>query len=72
MRSEADSRYNVMNVLLKEFGEVETERFIFLIKKEGFDYTKWQRNLWADKSIEEVFEMAKQRENDRGKSVGQG
>ena len=69
MQNEADLRYNVMNVLLKEFGEVETERFIFLIKREEFDYTKWQQKLWMDKTIDEVFELAKKREADRGKNI---
>ena len=25
---------------------------------EPFDYTKWQRSLWADRSIEEISQMA--------------
>jgi hypothetical protein len=35
-------------------GEVDSERFISLITRELFDYTKWQKNLWADKSVEEI------------------
>ena len=58
MQSEAALRCNAANLLLKELGEVDTERFIFLLKKEDFDYTLWQRGLWADRSIEEVFALA--------------
>jgi hypothetical protein len=39
-------------------GTVEAERFITLMLREPFDYTKWQRHLWADKSIEEISKVA--------------
>jgi hypothetical protein len=39
-------------------GEVKAERFISLILREPFDYTKWQEKLWIDKSIEEISNMA--------------
>ncbi len=39
-------------------GVVEAERFISLILKEPFDYTQWQRNLFSDKSIEEISREA--------------
>ena len=32
-----------MDVLCDQVGIVETERFIFLIRNESFDYTKWQQ-----------------------------
>jgi len=47
-----------LKVLLKELGKVETERFIALIKEEGFDYTEWQKELWKDKSVEELSREA--------------
>lgn len=37
---------------------VEAERFIMLIQKELFDYTKWQENLFEEMSIEEISEKA--------------
>lgn len=33
-----------MDVLVKNLGVVETERFITLVLKEPFDYTEWRRN----------------------------
>jgi hypothetical protein len=27
-------------------------------KRDNFNYTQWQRNLWKDKSIDEINEMA--------------
>jgi hypothetical protein len=47
-----------MNVLLNNLGLVETERFIMLIQRESFDYTKWQEHLFEDMSIEEISEKA--------------
>jgi hypothetical protein len=39
-------------------GEVHAERFISLILKEPFDYTQWQRDLWATQSLEELSQAA--------------
>ena len=50
---------------LKGLGEVEAERFIYLMKREDFDYTEWQRDLWKDRSIDEVYKLAVDREKAR-------
>jgi hypothetical protein len=39
-------------------GSVAAERFIALIQREPFDYTKWQRTLWEDQGIEEINRTA--------------
>ncbi len=39
-------------------GLVEAERFIMLVKKEPFDYTRWRENQFNDKSIETIFAEA--------------
>ena len=65
MRTDNIIRANAMNLLIKGLGEVETERFIYLIKRENFDYTEWQRDLWNDLTIDEVFKLAADRENER-------
>ena len=44
--------------LLEKLGVVETERFIAVINKEKFDYTKWHRDRFDHKSPEEVNEAA--------------
>lgn len=43
-----------LNCLLKQLGVVETERFISIIIREKFDYTKWRQNLFGDASVEEI------------------
>jgi hypothetical protein len=47
-----------MSVLVKNLGMVEAERFIMLMHREPFDYTKWQEHLWEDKSVEEIHSAA--------------
>jgi hypothetical protein len=37
---------------------VETERFITLVKRGNFDYTKWRKNLWEDLSVENLSKDA--------------
>ena len=51
-------KQSVMKHLIDNFGHVQTERFIALIIKEPFDYTKWQENLYEDLSIEELSRKA--------------
>jgi hypothetical protein len=51
-----------MDALIAALGTVDTERFICMIKRDTFDYTEWQRGLWADKSIEEIHSMATENE----------
>jgi len=38
--------------------QLEAEKFITLILREPFDYTKWQRTLWADRSVEDISRAA--------------
>jgi hypothetical protein len=47
-----------MRVLSEHLGLVDAERFIALILREPFDYTKWQEHLYADMSLEELGEKA--------------
>lgn len=65
MRTDNTLRCDAIKLLVEKFGEVEAERFIFLIKKEQFNYTKWQRNLWNDLTIDEIFKLAADREKAR-------
>jgi hypothetical protein len=49
-----------IEALIKTLGEVEAERFISLVMREPFDYTKWQKTLWIDKSVAELSGAAMQ------------
>ncbi|MCM1056186.1 MAG: hypothetical protein NC517_01045 [Firmicutes bacterium] len=47
-----------INCLLEKLGVVETERFIAVINREKFDYTKWQRQQFDNVSSDEFNEAA--------------
>jgi hypothetical protein len=76
MVTETVLRTEAIDLLIKAFGVLDTqpspksegspldaERFITSIKSNHFDYTEWHKNLWADKTIDEIHEMATEFEN---------
>ena len=57
--SDAVLRSKGMNVLVKELGSVEAERFITLIIRDNFDYTEWRKNdLEEPATVEELSREA--------------
>ena len=51
MITDTEIKIKGIEALINTLGEVEAERFISLVMREPFDYTKWQRTLWPDKSV---------------------
>jgi Ran GTPase-activating protein (RanGAP) involved in mRNA processing and transport len=47
-----------MKILVEKLGKVEAERFIALVMREPFDYTKWQRDVFKGMSVKEISEAA--------------
>ena len=43
-----------MDVLLRNVGLLETERFIAYLSRESADYTAWRQNQFYDLTIEEL------------------
>ncbi len=50
-----------MDILVERLGLVEAERFIYLVNKEPFDYTKWRQNLFEGMTGREISAMAMER-----------
>ena len=44
--------------IFSTLGMVDAERFIMLLKRDKFDYTKWQKKLWHDETVESLSEKA--------------
>jgi hypothetical protein len=65
MRTDNVVRVEAMGALVATLGAVDAERFISLVKRDTFDYTEWQRNLWAGKSIEEIHSAATEHEKSK-------
>jgi len=58
MKTDTIIRNEGIQVLMNNLGLIEAERFMMLIQKEPFNYTKWQENLFEDMSIEEISQKA--------------
>jgi len=58
MMTDTEIRLKGLEVLAKYLGDIEAERFVALIQREPFDYTKWRQGLDEDLSIEEVSKKA--------------
>lgn len=48
-----------LGILAREVGPVDTERFVAYMSRERFDYTEWQKDLFAGQTIEEIAEQAR-------------
>lgn len=60
MITDNEIRLHGMQSLINTLGEVQAERFISLIKRENFDYTQWQRNLFSELSFDEFTQKIEQ------------
>lgn len=58
MITDTEIKIKGVRALLESLGEVEAERFISLMMREPFDYTKWQRSLLIDKTVPEISSSA--------------
>ena len=58
MKTDTEVRVRGLHALVEALGTVEAERFITLMLREPFDYTSWQRVLWADKNVDEISQAA--------------
>ena len=41
------------------FKDCHAERFVSIVANRGFDYTEWQRNLFAVETVDSLFEKIK-------------
>lgn len=57
MLNDVALRVEAMDLLIEKFGVFNAERFISIVKNDDFDYTEWRKNLWRDKSIEEIHAL---------------
>jgi hypothetical protein len=58
MRTDTEIKMAGFEILSDNLGMVEAERFIALIQREKFDYTKWRESLFNGLSGEEVSKRA--------------
>ena len=58
MITDTEIKLKGIHLLSEYLGNVEAERFITLIQREPFDYTKWRQGLDENLSIEEISHQA--------------
>lgn len=56
--SDTEIKIKGIQILARYLGDVEAERFIALIQRERFDYTKWRQNMNESLSVEKLSESA--------------
>ena len=54
MITDTEIKLKGFQLLAENLGDVELERFISLIQREPFDYTKWRQGLDEDLSLEDI------------------
>lgn len=61
MRTDTIVKQEGMNALIANLGYVDAERFIVLMSKEPFDYTKWRElHLDEDLNIRQLSKKAQE------------
>jgi len=64
MRSDTMLKCEGLRVLTEQLGIVEAERFVALMRRETFDYTKWRNGLYEGVSLDAFLHDAqKYRDN---------
>lgn len=58
MRTDNVIKREGFSALAEKLDPVELERFIVLLNREKFDYTKWRKELFEDMTIEQISEEA--------------
>ena len=61
MKTDIELRSDGMKLLRSQLGLVESERFLTLMLREPFDYTKWRQTEWSDESVSTLAEKANSR-----------
>ncbi len=58
MITDTEIKTKGFQILSQYLGNVEAERFVALIQREPFDYTKWRQDLDENLSLEEISKKA--------------
>ncbi len=69
MITDTEIKAKGFQVLAQHLGDIEAERFVALIQREPFDYTKWRQDMDEELSLEEISRKAMVM---RGKITEQG
>jgi len=60
MKTDTQIRSEGMLALIDRLGPAEATRFMTLVQREGFDYTRWRQDLFEGKTVDQIADMARQ------------
>jgi hypothetical protein len=58
MKTDSEIKIEAFEILNQYLGMVESERFIALIQRDRFDYTKWREKIFENLTGEEISQKA--------------
>jgi hypothetical protein len=58
MITDEELKVQGVRALIAALGDVQAERFVSLLSRAPFDYTKWQATLWPDARVEDLSRQA--------------
>ncbi len=58
MITDTEIKIRGLQILAEHLGDVEAGRFIAIIQREPFDYTKWRQGMDEDLTIQEISKKA--------------
>jgi hypothetical protein len=58
MITDEELKVQGVRALIDALGDVQAERFVSLLTRAPFDYTKWQASLWPDAGVEALSQDA--------------
>lgn len=58
MMTDTEIKVKGMKALSNDLGLVEAERFVSLIQRDRFDYTKWRQDLFQGLSGDQISRLA--------------
>ncbi len=58
MKPDEEIKLEGMKALIAALGDVQAERFVALMLRARFDYTKWQEKLWPEKTVADISRAA--------------
>ena len=64
MKTDIELKNDAMKLLRLHLGLVESERFLTLMMREPFDYTRWRQEQWNDSTVADLAEKARKLRQD--------
>jgi len=58
MMTDEEIKVRGVRALVAALGDVQAEKFVSLLTRAPFDYTKWQAELWPNQEVEALSRAA--------------